>query len=74
MMRKVRYNYMLKRLFKTAPKLELEVERFKYSKKYGVYALIFVELLLQIVCSLNTTIALADMVILLSIVVLEFWS
>ena len=65
---------MLKRLFKTAPKLKLEVERFKYSKKYGVYALILVELLLQIVCSLNTEIALADMVILLSIVVLELWS
>ena len=29
---------MLKQLFKTAPKLKLEVEKFKYSKKYGVYA------------------------------------
>ena len=29
---------MLKQLFKTTPKLKLEVERFKYSKKYGVYA------------------------------------
>ena len=30
---------MLKQLFKTAPKLKLEVEKFKYSKKkYDVYA------------------------------------
>ena len=29
---------MLKQLFKTTPKLKLEVEKFKYSKKYGVYA------------------------------------
>ena len=65
---------MLKQLFKATPKLKFEVERFKYNKKYGVYALIFVELLLQMVCSLNTTVALADMVILLSIMVLEFWS
>ena len=72
MVRKARYSYMLKQLFKTTPKLKLEVERFKYSKSMAYMHLILVESLLQMVRSLNNIRVLQiEEIILLNIVVLE---